>query len=142
MLLNHDHFFTSQESIEATVEWLVGLVDSWRLTIPLDALGTREEFLHQGLLAADLHLDMAITNPRSTAVHAAMLVIVDSVDSLGITLKLDVAIHGLAGRTLHDDVDGVKGSSSRLADQTSIATNGGNNFVLCGAIWNLDEMTR
>lgn len=116
--------------MESTVEWLITLEDGWNVAGPLDASGTREELFHQVFLRAQLNLNVTVTDSWLAAVHDTLLEVVDSGRGLGVTGKLDKAVHGLASRTLHDDVDGVVGSTGGLVDEASIATDCSDNLVL------------
>lgn len=134
VLLHHDHLLSGQKAKETAVEGLVSLVDGGDVVLPGDASGTWEHLLHEFLVAAQLDGDGTGSHLGLTAVHATALVALDDVDSLGVTLKFDVAIAGLASRTLHDDVDGIERGSGRLADNTSLAADGGDNLILGGVV--------
>lgn len=137
MLLHHDHLFSGQEATEVAGVGLVGAVHGWDVTIPRDTLGAREQLPHEGLLTANLDLDVAIANLRRATVHTAVFEVLDSCRGLGAIFEFHVAVHGLAGRALHDDVDGIPGRAGRLVDQTSITANRSDNLVFGGTIGNL-----
>ena len=134
MLGNHHHLLTGDKALEARVEGLLSSVDLGSVTVPVDTLGTREQLLHEFLLAAELNIDVAITDARVAAVYAALLEASDSSLSLGDGVKLDVTVHSLASRTFHDDMDGQVRCAARLMSDTSGATQSSDDFVLGGAI--------
>lgn len=134
MLGNHHHLLTGDKALEARVEGLLSSVDLGSVTVPVDTLGTREQLLHEFLLAAELNIDVAITDARVAAVYAALLEASDSSLSLGDGVKLDVTVHSLASRTFHDDMDGQVRCAARLVSDTSGTTQSSDDLVLGGAI--------
>lgn len=134
MLGNHHHLLTGDKALEARVEGLLSSVDLGSVTVPVDTLGTREQLLHEFLLAAELNIDVAITDARVAAVYAALLEASNSSLSLGDGVKLDVTVHSLASRTFHDDMDGQVRCAARLVSDTSGTTQSSDDLVLGGAI--------
>lgn len=82
------------------------LEDDRHGTLPADALGEREEVLHEGRLAGKLHLDWAVAEAAEAAVGHGLLVLLDRVDGGLHAHKLDVRIIRLASNALHNDVHG------------------------------------
>lgn len=140
MLLDHNKFFSGEEATEAAVVRLVRLIDVWDMAFPFDALGTGKELFHQGCLTAELNLDMTVTEARWAAIHAAVLEVADQDASLGIAFELYKAVHGLASRALHDDVDGVVGCPRWLVNETGTATDCCDNLVLSSTVWDLGQI--
>lgn len=82
---------------------------------------------------------MAIADLGWTTGVEAVLEMLKSRESLSVTDHLHVAVHGLASRAVHDDVDAVVRSALRLLDDTSIATDGSEDFILGSSVWDLRE---
>lgn len=99
-----EKFFVGEEPSESI--WPTFIRNYHRTaSLPVDALGTGEQSLHEGRLGADGDVDVA-------SAHAGTLVgVVKSLDaangilSIGIGSELYIALVGLARGTVHDDVD-------------------------------------
>lgn len=101
------HLLIRDESLEAVPRLRrVVLKDDRHGSLPADALGKREEVLHEGRLAGKLHLDGTVAEAAKAAVGHGLLVLLDRVDCGLHAHKLDVRIIRLASNALHNDVDG------------------------------------
>lgn len=141
MLGEHNHLFAGQESLEAAVVRLVRFENLRHLAVPANALRAGEELLHQLRLAAHGKVHVTVTDTWRAAGHGTALEVLHGELGFGDRFELDEAVHRLAGRALHDDVDGVEGRARRLRDEAGIAANCGNHLVLVGAVGNLDKLS-
>lgn len=140
MLGNHDHFLAGDKALEARVEGLGGGVNMRDLTFPVDALGAREELLHESFLAAEFDVHMAVADARLAIVVAALLETCDGELGLVNRVKFNKDIHGLASGALHYDVDSEVGSALGLGSDTSATAKSGDDFVLGGAIRDIADL--
>lgn len=101
--------------------------------LPLDALGPGEQSLHEGLLGAEGDVNIAVA-------HAgALRDVMHSLDSVnrGVSIhsrcKLHIAVHGLPGRTLHDDVDW------EALSQPGVTSEELDHLLTCDSVWDLHQ---
>lgn len=132
---------SGNKTVEAAVVFLGRRVGHRDRAPPLDAVRLREEPAHQALDIRQLDVDVAITNLGRTATIAAVLEVEDDVSSFFLVFDLDIAVHGLASTAIHDNVDGIEGTASRLRDDTRVATDGGDNLGLGAGIWDPQEVS-
>lgn len=74
-------------------------------SLPVDALGTGEQSLHEGRLGADGDIDVAVAHAGSLVGVVQILDAANGILGIGIGSKLHIALVGLARGTVHDDVD-------------------------------------
>ena len=136
MFYQHHQLLLADETLETRVVWISvvsGLYN--RLgSVPSDILCLREQILHELILARQLNLDMALTKTATTTSITVRLKAVDSIDSLIEGDKFNIAIKGLAGNALHDNVDGL---IIQLTDDSSITAKEGKNLWAVNGIRDL-----
>lgn len=118
MTHSSNDLLAGKEASEARGIWIGVCHDNRNSVFPDNALGTWEEILQKGILAASLDVHMAIAQAwRTTS-------LIDAVDAgnhlfgIGRGIKFDIAVHRLGRRPFHDDVDGAAflgGDDTRLA---------------------------
>jgi hypothetical protein len=105
---NTVHLFSREEACEARAEDVCSSMNLWNtkvLLVPGDGASSGEQVLHQLGLVAQVDRDMALAQFGVSQPSQAKATIVRGSSNLG-SGGLDVTVHGLASRTLHDDVDG------------------------------------
>jgi len=134
MLGHHIHLLSVEETEKAAVKDLLRPVDCWHLHVPFHTFGPREQSLHEFGLAGTHDVDVSVSNTRTTTTLDSFTVAGEDSLDRSIILDLNKSVHGLSGAALHDDVNGIVGSTRRLADKTGRAANTGDDLVLGCAI--------
>lgn len=99
--------------------------------LPSTVLSAWEQFLHQFILGADVHVDHAFTQSELATAHHTFVQ-----GSLSVTWreKFHKAVHRLASGTIHDDVDG---KAEFGGDDFRIAAEEAENFLFREGVWYL-----
>jgi hypothetical protein len=118
MTHSSNDLLAGKETSKSRGIWISVCHDNRNSVFPDDALGTREEILQKGILAASFHIYMAIAQAwRTTS-------LIDAVDAgnhlfgISSSIKFDIAVHRFGRRPFHDDVDRAAflgGDDTRLA---------------------------
>ena len=122
-----NHLFACEKALIASAVRVHILLNVWHATHPDDAFGTREHVLEELVLAAEVHIDVASAKTWRLAGLDEMTELANSSDSLLVVDKLNVAIHGLGGRALHDNMDW---TATVRRDHLGIAADEMDNFLL------------
>lgn len=145
MLLHVHDLLILQEADEASgvltrVVHLDGRIDRRHTVVPRDILSTREQSGHQLVLAGELDVHGAVTNPAGALLHDALLELVDHPHSLLRCADFDECIHGLAGVTVHDDVNGMEAGTSRLEADLGVLTEEGVHLSARSSVWDVENL--
>lgn len=129
-----NHFLVSDESLEAA-PWLSGVIleDDGARALPTDTVSVGKQVFHQGSLAGQLKLDRTITQAVLATAGDDFVVLLDSLDGVLHSHKLNVAVIGLAGNAFHDDVNGLLA----VVQDARVATEESDNLCTAGSERNL-----
>jgi hypothetical protein len=106
MTTKAEKLLVSEEAIKTSRPFIDVFQQNRRAIFPCDTLSQREQGLEQGILAAELNLDVATTHFGSTASIVSNPKAGSYPFSNFLSDKFKIAIHGFASGTLHHDMDG------------------------------------
>lgn len=101
-----NYFFASEKASKPSRVWIGVRQGKWHSVLPANALGTWEHVFKKSVLTAQFHVNVTVTEARNTAC------LMHSVDAsyrffgVILSLKFNIAVHGLGCRALHDDMNG------------------------------------
>lgn len=106
MFAEAEELFRSQEAVERTAILRIVMHDSRFTPGPVDIFCERKETLEHHSLRGDIHVDTAVgdSGDSTGTGHGLKMTIIVPASSC-LVAQLHVAVHRLAGRSLHDDMD-------------------------------------
>lgn len=98
-----EQFFIGHKCLESRIVWFRALSNLRAPMFPGAILCARKELLQQFVLGAHVNVNNAITQSELITTHEAL---VEGSLCIALREKLNVAIHGLSRRSIHDDMYG------------------------------------
>jgi len=130
-----DHLFARKHPLIPSAVGICVLLDNGEAALPSDTFRTWEQVLEKLVLAAKVHVDVTGTEAGWLVRLNQVPVFANSSRSVLMGQELDVAVHGLGGRTLHDDMNG---ATALVRDHLGVTANEMDDLLLGDSIRDLE----